>query len=110
MLDPDGAVNCLPLLYRSYTVRIHKSTVNAKVYFVLSDICKVLQISNPSYVAKRINKNYTHKHKLSNSNGRNVATWVNYDGLVQLFDTLPRTVDLAVFWVWCRGVSRRYVE
>lgn len=106
MLDPSRTAEFIALLYRSHSVRVHRHSENASVYFVLTDVCKVLNLSNPSYIAKKIDKAFKHKHVLLNKNIKNVVVWVNYDGLVQLFDTLPVSATLAEFWLWCRHVSR----
>ena len=106
MLDPSRTAEFIALLYHSHTVRIHRHSENAKVYFVLTDVCKVLNLSNPSYISKKIDKSFKHKQALLNNNIKNVAVWVNYDGLVQLFDTLPASPALAEFWLWCRQISR----
>lgn len=105
MLDPSETASLTPLSYRSHTVRIHKHTDNAKVYFVLADVCKVLNLSTPSYVARKIDKHYKHKHKLLNNGVKNTVVWVNYDGLKQLFETLPNVSGYGDFWAWCKSVS-----
>ena len=105
MLDPDHAAAIIPLSYRNHTVRIHKHTDNAKVYFVLSDVCTVLNLSTPSYVARKIDKRYKHKHILLNNGIKNKVIWVNYDGLIQLFESLPNNKGYGDFWSWCRDIS-----
>ena len=109
MPDPDGAANFTALSYRSHTVRIYTRQNNAKVYFVLSDIRKVLSLSTPSYVARKIDERHKCRCNILNNGVKNKVICVSYDGLTQLFDTFNFSNELASFWCWCRGISRRYV-
>ena len=105
MLDPSETASLIPLSYRSHTVRIHRHSESSIVYFVLADVCKVLNLSTPSYVARKIDKRFKHKHKILNNGVKNIVEWVNYDGLIQLFETLPNNKGYGDFWAWCRDVA-----
>lgn len=107
MLDPKERADYLPLSYRKHVVRVHKHTDTNQVYFVLADICKVLQLTNPSYVASKIKNQYKHKHRVINTDSNNPIIWVNYDGLVQLFETLPNNLGYGDFWAWCRSITKQ---
>ena len=108
MLDPDHAAKFIEVLYSSYTVRIHKHTQTGNVWFVLADVCKVLKITNPSYVAQKISKANKHKHKILTKQGKIKVMWVSYAGLTQLFEALPNTPELADFWIWSHTIANAY--
>ncbi len=107
MLANNEPADYLPLVYRNQQVRIHKHTVTNKTYFVLADICKVLKLTNPSYISHKISSQNKCKHRISNTDSNNPILWINYDGLVQLFDTLPNNLGYGAFWAWCRSVTKQ---
>lgn len=108
MLSPNQPAKFIPLHYKDNIIRVHKHTDLGNVWFVLSDICKVLKLTNPSYISHKISTDNKHAHKLLDHNHKTSVLWVSYNGLVQVFDTLVDGEYLAPFWYWCRRVSLSY--
>lgn len=106
MLSPNIPCKYVPLDYHGTVVRIHKHTDLENIWFCLSDICKVLKLTNPSSLAKKISPKHKHVHKIKD-NKRNVSViWLSYEGITQLFDTLVNTETLVHFWYWCRKTAQ----
>lgn len=51
MLDYDTPVSISQHFYNGIVIRAHVHSENGTVWLVGADVCKALQITNPSYVA-----------------------------------------------------------
>lgn len=72
-------MNQLTKTFEGHNVRILGTKDNP--WFVLTDVCKVLDLSNPSEVAKRIREKYRSKNNLGR---QGLAVTVNEAGLYQV--------------------------
>ncbi len=102
MFVADQCADFIELLYRSYSVRLHKHTETGEFWICLSDVCKILKITNPSYLSRRISSANKYKHKLQNFNGKIPVVWVDRQGLARLLETLPESKEINDFWLWSR--------
>lgn len=55
MLDYDTPASISQHFYNGIVIRAHVHSENGTVWLVGADVCKALQITNPSYVASMIN-------------------------------------------------------
>ena len=105
MLDTNIPCKYIPLDYHGIIIRIHKHSDLGNIWFCLSDICKVLRLSNPSSLAKKISIKHKHLHKINDCKRNISVLWVSYKGLTQLFDNLVNTDTLVHLWYWCRKTA-----
>lgn len=75
MLDYDTPASISQHFYNGIVIRAHVHSENGTVWLVGADVCKALQITNPSYVSKKFDKSNIKHHILINSQGRQSVTW-----------------------------------
>ena len=56
MLDYDTPASISQHFYNGIVIRAHVHSENGTVWLVGADVCKALQITNPSYVASKLDK------------------------------------------------------
>lgn len=105
MLSPNEPASYIPMQYHDITIRVHRHTDLGNIWFCLADICKVLKITNPSHISKKISNEYKHLHKIHDRKRNVPVLWVSYKGLTELFDQLVDVETLVHFWYWCRRIS-----
>ena len=76
-------------------IRAHVHSENGTVWLVGADVCKALQITNPSYVASKLDKANVKHHYLINSQGKKLVTW--YASIQADYVLIPRETMLKLF-------------
>lgn len=71
-----------PFTYEDHTVRV--VTINAEPWFVLADLCKVLDLAKPSRVAMRIADDMKGAHLMSTPGGDQEMTIVSEPGMYEV--------------------------
>lgn len=75
MIDYDTPATVSQHFYNGIVIRAHVHSENGTIWLVGTDVCKALQITNPSYVSKKFDKSNIKHHILINSQGRQSVTW-----------------------------------
>ena len=75
MLDVDTSASISVFEFHSIPIRCHVHSETKQLWLVGTDVCKALQITNPSYVSKKFDKSNIKHHILINSQGRQNVTW-----------------------------------
>lgn len=78
--------NITPFSYEDYEVRV--LDINGEPWFVLADLCKVLALSNPAVVAKRLDEADVSQTYISSGGQRRAMTIVAEPGL---YDVVVRS-------------------
>jgi anti-repressor protein len=90
-----------PWNFDGHPVRIIE--VDGEPWFVLADVCKVLEVGNPSDAARRLDEDERHDLDIIDPMGRpQTATGVNESGLYSLILT-SRKPDAKRFRKWVTG-------
>lgn len=96
MLDSNTPAKFISFLYENYLVRFHIHSVNGTLWVVGKDICNILHITNPSYVAKMLPKESVCKHKIQTIKGYQNILWFKVDSLLNIKNNLY----LQSFFYW----------
>lgn len=106
MLDTDIPANFISFLYPNTTqiVRAHRHSEDNSVWLVAKDVCSILRITNPSYVAKKIDKTCVYRHKTVTDGGKQVLTWFRIDEVIKLSRSIgtPLAYDFAQWLLSCK--------
>lgn len=89
--------NIQPFIYEDHTVRV--VTIDGEPWFVLADLCKVLDLAKPSRVAMRIADDMKGAHLMSTLGGDQETTIVHSDGHVSISKTTKVTGKGQVYFV-----------
>lgn len=71
-----------PFTYKDHAVRV--VTIDSEPWFVLADLCKVLDITASGRLAKRIDKDMRQTHTLETAGGRQQMTIVSEAGMYEV--------------------------
>ena len=74
--------NITPFSYEDHEVRV--LDINGEPWFVLADLCKVLALSNPAVVAKRLDEADVSRTYISSSGQRRAMTIITESGMYDL--------------------------
>lgn len=66
------------------SIRVHKHTDNNSIWFVLADLCEILNLSNVTYTASRLGRENIYKHKVLTDGGVQIVTWIKFDEAIKL--------------------------
>lgn len=86
MLDKTVPADVIPFLY-PYTqqlVRTHRHTEDNSVWLVLADVCRIMGLTNTTYVTSKLNKDKTYKHLVYTDGGKQTVTWVELSEVQEL--------------------------
>ena len=81
---------------------------NGTIWLVGADVCKALQITNPSYVASKLDKSNVKHHYLINSQGKQLVTWYSPRAIYKLCQQSKSTRGLD-FLKWYASIQADYV-
>ncbi len=79
-------MNLIPFSYESYQIRVIER--QGEPWFVLSDLCKALEIANPRNAAARLDEDQKGVHQIDTLGGAQNMTIVNESGL---YDVILRS-------------------
>lgn len=108
MLDYDTPVSIFQHFYNGIVIRAHVHSENGTVWLVGADVCKALQITNPSYVASKLDKANVKRHFLINSQGKQLVTWYSPRAIYKLCKQSKSTRGLD-FLKWYISIQSDYV-
>lgn len=89
-------------------IRAHIHSENGTIWLVGADVCKALQITNPSYVASKLDKANVKHHYLINSQGKQLVTWYSPRAIYKLCKQSKSTRGLN-FLKWYASIQADYV-
>ena len=80
---------------------VRTSIMNDEPYFMLADVCRVLEIVSPTRTKERLNKNGVHTMKvIDNLNREQQATFINESNLYKLaFTSRKKEAEEFTEWV-----------
>lgn len=108
MLDYDTPATVSKHFYNDIVIRAHVHTENGTIWLVGADVCKALQITNPSYVASKLDKANVKRHYLINSQGKQLVTWYSPRAIYKLCQQSKSTRGLD-FLKWYASIQSDYV-
>lgn len=89
--------NIQPFTYEDHTVRV--VTIDGEPWFVLADLCKVLDLSQPHRVAARLAGDMKGRTRMTTPGGDQEMTIVHSDGHVSISKTTKVTGKGQVYFV-----------
>ena len=80
---------------------VRTSIINGEPYFMLADVCRVLEIGNPTMTKQRLNKNGVNSIEVIDNLGRpQQATFINESNLYKLaFTSRKKEAEEFTEWV-----------
>ena len=86
MFDTQTTADVITLLYpnSNLIIRIHHHSETKELWFVASDVCKILQLSNASHFVSKLDKSHVIKYKVLTSSGTQSVLWVDVQGAQSL--------------------------
>ena len=108
MLDYDTPATVSQHFYNGIMIREHIHSENGSIWLVGADVCKALQITNPSYVASKLDKGNVKHHYLINSQGKQLVTWYSPRAIYKLCKQSKSTRGLD-FLKWYVSIQSDYV-
>lgn len=88
-------------IFKNEKFEVRTSIANNEPYFMLADVCRVLEISNPAMVKQRLNKHGVNSAEVIDSLGRKQnATFINESNLYKLaFTSRKKEAEEFTEWV-----------
>ena len=86
MLDRDTPANIITYLYpnTNFKVRVHECTDTKSLWIVYTDICNILNKTNPSLLAKlKFKDEDKHVHKIITTKGKQSILFINKEALLK---------------------------
>ena len=106
MFDVQTTADVITLLYpnSNLTIRIHHHSETKELWFVASDVCKILQLSNASHFVSKLDKSHVIKYKVLTSSGTQSVLWVDVQGAQNLANVV-HTKTTKDFLTWLDNLS-----
>lgn len=99
MLDRDTPANIITYLYpnTNFKIRVHEHTDTKSLWIVYTDICNILNKTNPSLLAKlKFKDKDKHVHKIITNKGKQSILFINKEALLEdLYQDNLKAIQLA---------------
>ena len=109
MLNSDTPASVSIHYYNSHKIRAHIHAETNQVWLVGADVCKALNITNPSYVASKFDANNIKKHTLISAQGKQLVTWFSPLVIYELC-THNKATNGKQFFEWYKTIQTEYVS
>ena len=106
MFDTQTTADVITLLYpnSNLIIRIHHHSETKELWFVASDVCKILQLSNASHFVSKLDKSHVIKYKVLTSSGAQSVLWVDVQGAQSLANVVHTKITKD-FLTWLDNLS-----
>lgn len=108
MLNSDTPASISIHYYNSHRIRAHIHSETNQVWLVGADVCKALNITNPSYVASKFDANNIKRHTLISTQGKQLVTWFSPLAIYELC-THNKATNGKQFFEWYKTIQTEYV-